>query len=182
LVFHKISQTYEKELNNRINIYRLESNLGGFSIKKKQMMRNFTKNQDAVLGLPLRLTVSLIIGTVALLAILSHMMNPCLFPQKMIVSVTPMISTISGDNPQNVSFIVNVTDISGHRLLGASVIIKGLWGAGSGFSDNNGTALVQLQVQLDAGMHEGYLSVAVSAPCHESFEQEELIKIVRLGA
>ena len=159
----------------------MESNLGGFIIEKKQKKQNFIKNQDAVLGLPMRLTVSLVIGTVALLAILSYILNPCLFPQKMIVSVSPMVTTISGESLQNLTFIVNITDTSGHPLQGASVIIKGLGGAGSGFSDNKGMALVQLQVQLKVGMHEGYLGVAVSAACHQPFEQEELIKIVRLG-
>jgi len=127
----------------------------------------------------MRLTVSLVIGTVALVAILSYIMNPCLFPQRMIVSVTPMVTTISGEGPQNLTFRVNITDISGHPLHGASVIIRGLGGASSGFSDKNGLVIVQLQVQLKTGMYEGYLGVSVSAVCHETYEQEDLIKIIR---
>ena len=128
----------------------------------------------------MRLTVSLVIGTVALLAILTYIMNPCLFPQRMIVLVTPMVTTISGDNLQNLTFIVNVSDITGHPLQGTSVLIYGLGGAGSGFSDTEGVAVIHLQVQLQGGMYEGYLGVTVSAPCHEPFEVKELIKIVHV--
>jgi hypothetical protein len=150
-------------------------------VKRQQRYRYLLKNEDAVLGLPMRLTVSLVIGTIALLAILSYILNPCLFPQKMIVSFTPMVISFSGEDPQNITIFVNVTDISGHSISGASVLIKGLGGAGSGISNTNGMSMVQLQVQLETGMHEGYLDVSVSAACHERLEQQELIKIVRVG-
>jgi hypothetical protein len=147
-------------------------------VKSQQRKRYFIKNDEAVLGLPMRLTVSLVIGTVALIAILSYIMNPCLFPQKMIVTVTPMVVILSGNEPENITFIVNITDSNGYPLRDASVIIKGLGGAGSGFSDDNGVALVQLQVQMETGRHEGYLDISVSAPCHEVAELQEMIKII----
>lgn len=146
---------------------------------KNHWKRNYLiENEDAVLGLPMRVTVSLVIGAVALVAILSCILNPCLFPQKMIVSVTPMVVNLTGDEPENLSFMVNVTDMNGHPLPDASVIIHGLGGAGPGFSDDQGLAIVSLQVHLQSGMHEGYLGISVSAPCHESVVYPELIKIV----
>jgi hypothetical protein len=151
-------------------------------VRSQQKSKIFIKNNEAVLGLPMRLTVSLVIGTVALVAILSFIMNPCLFPQKMIVSVTPMVVTFSGNNSENITFHVNISERSGYPLYGASVIIKGLGGAGSGFSNESGMALVQLWVQMEIGIHEGYLSVFVTAPCHESIQCQELIKIVRSDA
>src|SRR4030042_1912257 len=108
----------------------------------KRKKRYFLENESAVLGLPMRLTVSLIIGTIALIAILSTILNPCLFPQRMMVSITPQVTTVQGSDPENVSFTVFVNDIDGFPLTGASVIIKGLGGAGSGFSDKNGKVFI----------------------------------------
>jgi hypothetical protein len=146
-------------------------------IRKKRIY--FIDNNDAVLGLPMRMTVSLIIGTVALIAILSYILNPCLFPQRMLVSVTPVLTILPGKDPENVTYTVYVNDTDGRPLYGASVIIKGLGGAGSGFSDEKGKALIQIQVRLEGGIYEGYLDISVKAPCHTSFEHEDMIKVVK---
>jgi len=146
-------------------------------IRKKRIY--FIVNDHAVLGLPMRLTVSLVIGTVALIAILSYILNPCLFPQRMIVSVSPIMTTLQGSEPENVSFIVFVNDTTGHPLSGAVVIIKGLGGAGSGFSNKTGKAVIQIQVQLKDGIYEGYLDISVKAPCHMPVEHQEMIKVVK---
>ena len=141
----------------------------------------FIRNDHAVLGLPLRVTVSLIIGMIALGVILSYILNPCLFPERLIVTVTPMITTISENEIANTSFLVHVNDSKGHPISGAKVIIKGLGGGCCSLTDNKGRATVVLQVHLDPGIHEGYLGVTVDAPCHQSFEQNDLIKIIKGG-
>jgi hypothetical protein len=137
------------------------------------------KNEQAVLGLPMQLTVSLIIGTVALIAILSYILNPCIFPGRVIVTVSPMVSIISGEEPENVTFTVYVNGTDGTPLSGASVIIKGLGGASAGFTDTSGKALLTLMVQLENNTFEGYLNVEAKVPCHEPFEGSEMIKIVQ---
>jgi len=139
----------------------------------------FFKNEYAVLGLPLRLTISLIIGTIALLAILSFILNPCLFPQRMLVSITPLITDLQGNGPENVSFTIIVRNTNGVPITGAAVIIKGLGGAGLGFSDDLGRAFVHLQIDVEEGFYEGYLDISVKAPCHVAFEQQDMIKVLK---
>jgi hypothetical protein len=146
-------------------------------IRKKR--RYFFENEYAVLGLPMRLTVSLFIGTLALIAILSYILNPCLIPGRMVISVTPIVTTLSVSEPENISLTVYVNETKGQPLSGASVIIKGLGGAGSGFSDNNGKVQIQLRVQLQRGVYEGYLSISVKAACHEPFEHQDMLKVVK---
>jgi hypothetical protein len=146
-------------------------------IRRKRLY--FIVDEHAVLGLPMRLTVSLVIGTIALITILSFILNPCLFPERMLVSVTPYVTVLPGSEPENVSFTIYVNETDGHPLSGASVIIKGLGGAGSGFSDETGKTIIEIQVQLKDGIHEGYLDVLVNAACHESFEQQDMIKVVK---
>jgi hypothetical protein len=150
-------------------------------VKNLKKRAYFIVNEHAVLGLPMRLTVSLVIGTVALIAILSYIMNPCLFPERLIVSVTPIVTTLPGSDPENVTFSVYVNETDGHPLSGASVIIKGLGGAGSGFSNDNGKVQIQLQVQLESGVYEGYLDISVKAAYHELFEHQDIIKLVKIS-
>jgi hypothetical protein len=150
-------------------------------MKKRKYLIILISDNHAVLGLPLRVTVSLIIGMVALGAILSYIMNPCLFPERLIVTVNPMVTTISDNVTTNVSFLVHVNDTKGHSITGAKVIIKGLGGGCCGFTDNKGRTSLVLQVHLDPGIHEGYLGLSVDAACYESFEQSDIIKIVKVG-
>ena len=141
----------------------------------------FKQDKHGVVGLPMRLTVSIVIGTVALFTIISFIMNPCLFPSKMMVSVYPLTNTISGDDPfpLNPPITVYVNTSDGHPIAGATVLIKGLNGAGSGSTDENGKSVILITVTLESGLHEGYLDVSVKALCHESFSQDDMIKIVR---
>ena len=139
----------------------------------------FIKNEKAVLGLPMRLTVSLIIGTVALVAILSYVMNPCLFPDRMIVSVNPMVNIVSGNNSTDTNITIYVNETNGYPIKNANVIIKGLTGIGANHTDENGKTIIQITVKLESGVNEGYLDVSVKASCHETFSQQDMIKILR---
>ena len=148
-------------------------------MKERRKHARFISSDHAVLGLPLRVTVSLIIGMVALGAILSYILNPCLFPEKLIVSVSPMMTIISDNLTSNASFLVHVNDTKSHPVVGARVIIKGEGLGSCGFTDIKGTVYLVLQVHLDPGICEGYLSVSVQAACHEAFDQVDMIKIVK---
>ena len=140
----------------------------------------FIKNEKAVLGLPMRLTVSIIIGTVALIAILSFILNPCLFPSQMIISVDSIVNEIpAGNISADFNFTISVSEAEGHPIRNANVIIKGLGGIGSGSTDENGEVTIQITVELEEGQYEGYLDVSVKAACHETFSQNDMIKIVR---
>ncbi len=144
-----------------------------------EISTTFIKNEKAVLGLPMRLTVSLIIGTVALVAILSYVMNPCLFPDRMIVSVNPMVNIVSGNNSTDVNITIYVNETNGYPIKNANVIIKGLTGIGANHTDENGKTIIQITVKLESGVNEGYLDVSVKAACHETFSQQDIIKILR---
>ena len=139
----------------------------------------FLVDEDAVIGLPLRIVVSLVIGMAALASIVSFMTSTGVFSQPLVVSVSPMLGTISGNSSQNVSFVVAVTDRTGHCIDAATVILSGLGGAGIGRTNVSGRTWVQLPVSLQEGVWEGYLDVSVSAPAHPRYRQEAMVKIVR---
>jgi hypothetical protein len=146
---------------------------------RQNNLRFFIKNEKAVLGLPMRLTVSLIIGAVALVAILSYIVNPCLFPNKMIISIKPMINIVSGSNPTDLTITVFVNETNGYPIFNANVIIKGVGGIGSGVTDENGRTIIHITVKLENGVNEDYLHVSVKASCHEAFSQQDMIKIIK---
>ncbi len=142
--------------------------------------RGFIVDQRAVLGLPMRLTVSLIIGVVALVVIFGFVFGVCLFPQKLVVDVEPVVHFVSGGSCGNFSINVTVTDSSGNPVKDASVIIKGLSGAGSNYTDSQGFASVNIEGCLKPGRSEGYFDVRVDASgCFERFSQVDMIKVVR---
>jgi len=142
----------------------------------------FIKNENAVIGMPMRLTVSIIIGAVALIAILSFIVNPCLFPSKMIVSVDSMINEIpAGNTSADFNITVSVSEVDGHPIRNANVIIKGLEGIGSGYTDGNGETTIQVSVGLEDGQYEGYLDVSVKAPCGRHDKTSDTIISVLLS-
>lgn len=140
----------------------------------------FIRNERAVLGLPMRLTVILIIGVVALIAILAFILNPCLLPDKMIVVVEPIVNEITTGDEATFDIDVHVTDSSGNPVKSANVIIDGLGGAGSGRTDEYGDTTVQIMVRLEPGKIQGFLDVTVKAgACYEKFSQSDMIAVVR---
>lgn len=123
----------------------------------------------------MRITVGVIIGSVCLTAILGFILQPCLFPHQMKVSVSPNIQDITSGDPFDVTILVQ--DTQGRPISNAQVIIDGLHQAVSGSTTPAGELILTLQPTLEVGYHEGYLDVQVKAPCYETIEYEDMIKV-----
>jgi len=150
------------------------------NFKKTSRLRTIISNKYAVIGLPLRLVVSIIIGVAVLSFVIPFILNPCLFPSKMIVTIEPMINIIpSGFDEYDFSISVKVTDREGHFIKNANVLIKGLGDATSNLTDSNGKAILQIKPKLEKGVNEGYLDIVIKAGCMEKFSEENMIKIIR---
>ena len=148
--------------------------------KKIGIFGSLTNNNYAVIGLPLRLTVSLIIGVAALSFILLFILNPCLFPEKMIVNIEPMVNIIPSDlDEYEFSIDVKIADRDGYAIKDASVLIKGLGDAVSDTTDSNGKVILKIKPRLENGVNEGYLDIVVKAGCMEKFSEEKMVKIIR---
>jgi len=148
--------------------------------KKTGIFRNINTNNYAVIGLPLRLTVSLIIGLAALSFMLLFILNPCLFPGKMIVSIEPIVNIIpSGFDEYEFSIDIKIADRDGYSIKDASVLIKGLGDAVSNTTNSNGKVVLKIKPRLENGVNEGYLDIVVKAGCMEKFSEEKMIKIIR---
>lgn len=138
------------------------------------------QNTDAVLGLPMRLTVSIIIGTIALSAIIAFIMSPCLIPGKLMVSLTPLLHEIpAGHNSTEITVFIKVTSSQGQPIGAAQIRIQGLQNISSNTTDRRGESTCRLTVSLEQGIREGYLDVFVKASCFEPFSHPDMIKVVR---
>lgn len=147
---------------------------------KIRKSKSLISNRKAVMGMPLRLTVCLVIGSAALIFILSFILNPCIFPGKMTVNVSPMVNSITGGSDHKTFTItVEVSDSSGYKIKDATIIIKGLGAAASGTTDSNGICDVSITPYLSTSVYEGYLDLTVKASCMETFSQNKMIKIIR---
>ena len=149
-------------------------------LKKIGIFRSLINNDYAVIGLPLRLTTSIIIGVATLSFIISFILNPCLFPGKMIVNIEPMVNIIPlGLDEYEFLIDVEIIDRYGHAIKDASVLIKGLGDAVLDNTDSNGKVTLKIKPRLEKGVNEGYLDIVVKAGCMEKFSEEKLIKIIR---
>lgn len=143
-------------------------------------IKKILSNKRGVMGLPLRLTVCLIIGSAALFFILTFILNPCIFPGKIIVNVDPMVNTIPvGKNKETFSIEIKVMDNDGSPIYNANVILKGLGDAKNIKTNYNGVATIDITPTLPSEVYEGYLDLIVKSQCKKTFSQSKMIKIVR---
>ena len=103
-----------------------------------------------------------------------------MFPEKLIVTVEPTVNEITSGDEATFDIDVQVFDSDGDPIKGANVIISGLGGAGSGQTDEYGTAQVKIKVRLESGRIQGFLDVNVKAGSrYEEFLQSDMIAVVR---
>ena len=128
-----------------------------------------------VLELPLRMVVTLVIGSAALIIILSFILQPCLFPKSLQVSWHPSI--IESDVEKEI--IISVYDPKGKPVSGATVMISGLGTVGVNKTNGEGEASISIRASLPEYRSEGYLNLRVKVNrCYEDFYQENAIKVV----
>ncbi|MDG6229591.1 MAG: hypothetical protein QCH96_06465 [Candidatus Thermoplasmatota archaeon] len=141
-------------------------------------LERFHTDRNAVIDLPMRLIVSVIIGTIALSTIIAVIVQPCLFPRSLSISIDPLTHTIN-DTSSNISFQVHVIDDSGHPVSHATVIIKGLDTIKSNVTDDSGDTLLILSMRFPEGISEMFLDVIVKAPCATTRTLNNYLRIIK---
>jgi len=153
--------------------------------------RRFVEDEEAVEGLPVRLIVVLVVGVIALAAMVAAVNG--FKPQKMMSAsvievggkdgnllVVPKVGY--GPVEHNWTCRVLVIDADGNPISGASVIVHGLSGAGGGVTDKNGEAYLTKtnDVLLNANQNSGYMTLEVSAPGYNNYKNENAMAVVRV--
>jgi hypothetical protein len=153
--------------------------------------RSLIKDDEAVEGLPVRLIVVLVVGVIALAAMVAAVNG--FKPQKsMSASVyevggkdgNMLMIPKAGSGPaeHNWTCRVKVVDAKGDPVEGASVIVHGLSGAGSDVTDRYGVAYLSKtnNVNLNSNQNSGYMTLEVSASGYNTFKNENAVAVVRV--
>ena len=160
-------------------------------MKSTKRERTFIEDEEAVEGLPVRLIVVLVVGVIALSAMVAALNG--FKPQK---ALTASVIEVGGKDgnllvvpktgyasvEHNWTCRVLVVDADGNPVSGASVIVHGLSGAGGGVTDKNGKAYLNKtdDVMLNANQNSGYMTLEVSAPGYNNFKNENAMAVVRV--
>ena len=145
---------------------------------RNQDSSSLCSDVSAVIDLPMRLVVTLIIGTVALSAIIAFVAQPCLLPQSLFVSMDPLVSSVNTSD-RNVSIQFTVTDDHHNPVKDALVTIKGNYVIKANRTDNNGWTILVFEVSISEGISEVFLDVVVKASCSTTRSFTNAIKIIK---
>ena len=137
-------------------------------------------NDRAVVSLPMRLIVSIVIGLAVLSAILSFLSNSNLSKPSMVVYVDPILCEVNSSSGLiNLSISVSSTT-SGRPIKDAIVIVEGLNGFTSALTDSNGRTNISISITFPRYTREGYLDVTVKSPYYSTFHQEDTIRVIQI--
>lgn len=153
--------------------------------------RRLIEDDEAVEGLPVRLIVVLVVGVIALAAMVAAVNG--FKPQKMMSASVIEVGGKDGNllivpkvgyGPIEHNWIcrVLVIDADGNPITGASVIVHGMSGAGGGVTDKDGEAYLTKtnDVLLNANQNSGYMTLEVSAPGYNNYKNENALAVVRV--
>jgi len=123
--------------------------------------------------LPLRIVVTIIVGAVALTAVVGYTLSS--FPHHKTLEVSVDKMEIEEGLGQRIE--VTVTS-QGNPIKGANILCTGCGGAASGKTDENGKAILYMDIFLPQnGRYEDFLDLTVKAKGYEEFNEEDYIKV-----
>lgn len=154
-------------------------------------MKRLLDDDRGVEGLPVRLIVVLVVGVIALAAMVAAMNG--FKPQKTLTATITEVnskqgnllrvqSSDEGSVNKTWSCTVKVADDKGNPISGASVIIHGMGGAGSDVTNDEGSAFVDNtnSIELNANQDSGYLTMEVTASGYYTYKNENALAVIRV--
>jgi len=141
------------------------------------MLQRNSSNDYAVLDLPMGLVVSLIIGSVCLLAILSLMLQASMIPGNLQVEIQPGYILLNDSNAL-VNVSVLVTDSTHHPIHNAIVIIRGYHCAVGNRTNESGYIVEQISPKMQPGLKETFLEITVQAKGFTDYQNPQGIRVL----
>lgn len=152
------------------------------------------RNDEKAMELPINIVVMLVVGMVALAALITIIPTPT---KEMSVFVegtalgggsiqqgnSIIVSATVAENPFAVSAEIKVTDNDGNPVRDANVVLSGLGGAASSTTDINGIAVLttpsNARVRLDPNQNEGTMDLKIIADGFYDYEKKDAIMIIK---
>ncbi len=152
-------------------------------------------NDDRAIELPINIVVMLVVGMVALAALVAIIPPPT---KNMSVNIiesgeqsagstpgnTIIVDSTVANSPFDVDVDISVSDPDGYPVRDANVILRGLGGVATGITDNDGncslsTTSSSSPVSLGSNQNEGTLDLTISANGFYDFEKTDAVMVVR---
>jgi len=134
-------------------------------------------DEQAVIDLPMRLLISIVLGCIVITTALGFIDTIDLIPSEMMVNINPIIYTINSSR-EIVNISIHVSSRNGKPIEDALVVVRGLGGLSYNRTNEEGLANLSIQVELPEGVYEGYLDVSIEAEGFSKYIQRNLIKII----
>ncbi|MDK2825220.1 MAG: hypothetical protein PWQ44_396 [Methanolobus sp.] len=153
-------------------------------------------DDDRAIELPINIVVMLVVGMVALAALVAIIPPPT---KNMSVNIvesgeqtkgttagnTVIVDSSIANSPFTVDVLVTVADPDGYPVRAANVVLRGLGGVATGTTDDNGNCTLKTvspsgsQVSLGSNQNEGGMDLTISADGFYDFEKADAVMIVR---
>lgn len=152
-------------------------------------------NDDRAIELPINIVVMLVVGMVALAALVAIIPPPTKNMSVTIVESgeqtagpspgnTVIVDSTTATSPFDIDVAISVSDPDGYPVRDANVVLRGLGGVATGTTDDYGdcslsTATGGSPLGLGANQNEGTLDLSISTDGFYDFEKKDAVMIVR---
>ncbi|MGP8337540.1 MAG: carboxypeptidase regulatory-like domain-containing protein [Methanosarcinaceae archaeon] len=157
-------------------------------MKNKNMFRN-----DSAIELPINIVVMLVVGMVALAALIAIIPPPT---KNMSVNIdksgidgdtlesgnTIIVGASAAQNPLVIKVVITATDPDGNPVRDANVVLRGLGGVATSTTGIDGTATLTTKtakVKLGANQNEGTMDLTITANGFYDYDKTDAVMIVK---
>ncbi|MDA0524545.1 carboxypeptidase regulatory-like domain-containing protein [Methanococcoides alaskense] len=158
-------------------------------------MKNRKKlfNDERAIELPINIVVMLVVGMVALAALIAIIPPPT---KNMSVNIdeagiqgnslssgnTIIVDAVTARNPLIVMVKITATDPDGNPVRNANAVLRGLGGVATNTTDINGETLLATttaQLQMGANQNEGTMDLTITANGFYDYEKKNSVMIIK---
>ncbi len=161
-------------------------------MKSKKLLNN-----DSAIELPINIVVMLVVGMVALAALIAIIPPPT---KNMAVNVdeageqslgldpgnTVIVDSSIAQNPFTVEVKVTAKDPDGYPVRDANVVLRGLGGVATNVTDDSGSCVLitdssnnGAEVKLASNQNEGSMDLTISANGFYDYEKTDAVMVIR---
>ncbi len=154
--------------------------------------KNIFKN-DSAIELPINIVVMLVVGMVALAALIAIIPPPT---KNMSVNIdesgidgdilkpgnTIIVNALTAQDELTLEVKITATDPDGNPVRDANVVLRGLGGVATSTTDINGVATLitnDAQVKLGANQNEGTMDLTITANGFYDYDKTDAVMIVK---
>ncbi|NPE30749.1 carboxypeptidase regulatory-like domain-containing protein [Methanococcoides sp. SA1] len=155
--------------------------------------RNKLFNDERAIELPINIVVMLVVGMVALAALIAIIPPPT---KNMSVNIdeagiqgnslsagnTIIVDAVTARNPLTVMVKITATDPDGNPVRNANAVLRGLGGVATNTTDINGETLLATttaQLQMGANQNEGTMDLTITANGFYDYEKKDSVMIIK---